>query len=198
MCSCNPGGAPDDFTVKPPSQTGFPKEVLGWGSFILTLTLPSGQHCCSSPPVNRQLEGAGALLPIVPHGSYFPFIFGNSWNLWVCWMTFQVFSSEFIYFVDTPQQGSIFWRLSPQLYLSKGVALSLYGTELNGKGLIKTVCDSYSPTVIVAYTTLFPNLYLPVQPDLAFLRMNALLFCGLLHEVLVKYLMKHLQNPAQD
>lgn len=55
----NTGRAPDYFAVKPPAQTGFPKEVLGQGSFILTLALPSGQPCRSSPTVNRQLEGTG-------------------------------------------------------------------------------------------------------------------------------------------
>lgn len=44
-------------------------------------------------------EDWGTLLSIVPHAS---FISGNSWNLWVHWMNFQVFSSEFIDFMDTP------------------------------------------------------------------------------------------------
>lgn len=56
VCFDNTGRAPDYFTVKPPSQTGFPKEVSGRGSFVLTLALPSGQPCRSSPTVNRQLE----------------------------------------------------------------------------------------------------------------------------------------------
>lgn len=59
VCFYNTGRAPDYFAVKPLSQTGFPKEVLGLGSFVLSLALPSGQPCCSSPTVNRQLEATG-------------------------------------------------------------------------------------------------------------------------------------------
>lgn len=81
---CDTGRVSDYFAGKPLSQTGFPKEVLGQGSFILTSALPSGQPCCFSPTVNRQLEGPGnrgTLFPIVLHASHFPFISGNSWNL---------------------------------------------------------------------------------------------------------------------
>lgn len=50
------------------------------------------------PKVKRPVGGCcwGTLLPIVPHASHFLFVFGNSWNLWVHWMTSQVFSSAYL------------------------------------------------------------------------------------------------------
>lgn len=142
--------APDYFIVKPPSQTGFPKEVSGQGSFILTLALPSGQPCCSSATVNRQLEGTrehSFLLFLMPLISLSSLIIVGVYG-YTGWTFKSFLLSLFITWILFRRAPS-FWPPTSQLYLPKGGASSLYTIKLNGKKVIKTVHSSHSLTVIV-------------------------------------------------
>lgn len=141
--------APDYFIVKPPSQTGFPNEVSGQGSFVLTLALPSGQPCCSSATVNRQLEGIrehSFLLFLMPLTSLSSLVVDGVYG-YTGWTSKSFLLSLFtsrIFF----RRGPSFWPPTSQLYLPKGVASSLYTVKLNGKKVIQTVRSSHSLTVI--------------------------------------------------
>lgn len=193
----NTGRAPDYFAVKPPSQTGFPKEVLGQGSFILTLALPSGRPCCSAPTVNRQLEGTRehpCLLFLSPLTSLSSLVIAGIYEhtRWPSKLFLQgLFTSQILL-----RRAPSFVPPAPfppfQLYFPKGVASSLCTVKLNGRGVIKAVCSSNGDC---ARKTLFLIWNLPLQLGLAFPRIHCY-FGGLLDEVLPKEPIEELQQSS--
>lgn len=177
-CFCDAGRAPDCFAGKPPSQTGFPKEVSGRGSFVLTLALPSGQPCRSSPTVNRQLEATGEhsfLLFLRPLTSLSSLVIAGIYGDTGC-TSKSLLQSLFTSCILLRRAASFGLPHWP-----KGVAPSFYTVRKSWR----LVSSSHYPTVIV-HKRLVPNLYLPLQPGIAFPRIHCY-FYGLYKEVLYFY-----------
>lgn len=173
-CFCNTGRAPDDCAGKPPSQTGFPKEVSGRGSFVLTLALPSGQPCRSSPTVNRQLEATGEhsfLLFLGPLTSLSSLVIAGIYGD-TGWTSKPWLQSLFT--------SCTLLRRAPSFglpHVPKGVAPSFYTVKKSSR----LVPSSHYPTAMV-HERLLSNLYLPLQPGIAFPRIHCY-FYGLSKEV---------------
>lgn len=178
VCFCGAGRDPHSLMVKPPAQTGFPKEVLGQGS-------SSGCWLChlgslAAPPPKsrgRRRRGCcrGTLFPTAPRASHFPFIFGNSKNLWVHWMASQGFSSAYLLHGDSLLGLQ---RLSLQLYVPEvwlPSCMLFHWMQSPLEGL--QPLQSYSEC---AEAPLFPKL--PCSGP-SFLRIHD--FCGMPHESLL-------------
>lgn len=122
VCVHGSGRDPNGLTTKPPSQTGFPKEVLGHRASLCLCWLC---HLVSSgaPPLKSRGRGGGGpgevsfLLFLMPLTPLSPLVIaGNRWTSRGHWMTSQVFSLAYLLHGDS-SPGLRLWLPELQLYL---------------------------------------------------------------------------------
>lgn len=130
--------------------------------------LPSGQSRCSSPTVNRQLEGTGEYSFLLFSVLYFPFISGNSWILWVHKITFQVFPAVYLlhgYYSEGPHRWVPFIST---VFAQRCGFISTHWMEKEPKQL-------YVVFRVQSDGVWSPYLYLLLQVGLAFLKIHCFL-----------------------